>query len=346
MLVSTSFTYAQLKVMSSGNVGINNSNPAYRLDIEGTGRFSGWTDILINWTGDYTGAVIFPENDCYLQLGKSGKRLNHVYSEHLTYTWAWNRSDDNLKTDKRPIENALALVNGLQGKKYKFTNAFLDVIPDSIYPRMELKKDQFGYIAQEVKEVLPELVMYDSITETYSVNYTGVIPVLSEAIKEQQTIINNLQNTVSNLSETLASVNQSVIALQNCCNQGGGDGTGKILAPSESINKSKLLERNRDKSGNIAVEKNSTEALLFQNNPNPFNDRTEIKFYLPTNASVSKIIIYNLSGEQINAYTINNNGLGMQSINIEAGNLSAGAYYYTLLVDGKEIDTKKMILLK
>lgn len=49
-----------------------------------------------------------------------------------------------------------------------------------------------------------------------------------------------------------------------------------------------------------------------------------------------------MNGVQVRSFPITNNGKG--SITIEGGELTPGIYYYTLIVDGREIDTKKMIL--
>jgi hypothetical protein len=56
------------------------------------------------------------------------------------------------------------------------------------------------------------------------------------------------------------------------------------------------------------------------------------------------ILIYNLNGEQLKKYTFSSHG--KQSIVINGNEFNAGSYYYTLIVDNKEVDTKKMILVK
>jgi hypothetical protein len=50
------------------------------------------------------------------------------------------------------------------------------------------------------------------------------------------------------------------------------------------------------------------------------------------------------SGNMIKTFTLNNKGAG--SVTIKAGELAAGSYYYTLLVDGKKIESKQMVLVK
>lgn len=78
-------------------------------------------------------------------------------------------SDERLKSDIRPIENALALVKQLNGKLYT---------KDGL-------ENQVGLIAQEVETVLPHLVhTADDEMETKSLNYANMVALLIEAVKE------------------------------------------------------------------------------------------------------------------------------------------------------------------
>jgi len=61
--------------------------------------------------------------------------------------------------------------------------------------------NQIGFIAQEVKQVVPELVSGTEGDiekgETLSMSYGNLTPLLVEAIKEQQKIIADLQRRVA-----------------------------------------------------------------------------------------------------------------------------------------------------
>ena len=59
-------------------------------------------------------------------------------------------------------------------------------------------KEKIGVLAQEVKEVFPELVSMDD-NDMYSVNYQGLVPILINAIKEQDDKISRLENLVEQL---------------------------------------------------------------------------------------------------------------------------------------------------
>ncbi|HEX6227168.1 MAG TPA: tail fiber domain-containing protein [Chryseolinea sp.] len=85
-----------------------------------------------------------------------------------------------------------------------------------------------------------------------------------------------------------------------------------------------------------------TGASLFQNTPNPFDSQTEIKMNLPENAGHATIMVYSLEGKQMKNIPVPDRG--DVSVTILANEFSAGMYIYALVVDGKIVDSKKMIL--
>ena len=93
-------------------------------------------------------------------------------------------SDAKLKTNVHTIENALNTVRQLRGVTFT---------------RLDDNRDSLGVIAQEVQKVLPELV--SETDGTLGVAYGNMVGVLIEAIKEQQTQINDLQNQINSLRD-------------------------------------------------------------------------------------------------------------------------------------------------
>jgi len=81
---------------------------------------------------------------------------------------------------------------------------------------------------------------------------------------------------------------------------------------------------------------------LYQNDPNPFNEATKIRFRIPDKVINSVIYIYDLQGKQIKSYNVKERGESFIMIN--GYELDPGIYLYTLIADGKEIGTKRMIL--
>jgi hypothetical protein len=91
----------------------------------------------------------------------------------------------------------------------------------------------------------------------------------------------------------------------------------------------------------IAIE-SSNSASLRQNVPNPFNQSSAIHFCVPSTASNASIVVTDAAGKTIKQF--NNLSKGSGAVTIEGNTLSSGSYLYSLIVDGKTIATKQMIL--
>ena len=87
--------------------------------------------------------------------------------------------------------------------------------------------------------------------------------------------------------------------------------------------------------------KDITSIILQQNDPNPFTESTRITFVIPEEVKVAKMIFTNNSGSVIN--TVDVQERGVSELQIFASDLSSGIYTYTLVCDGKVIDSKKMM---
>ena len=98
-----------------------------------------------------------------------------------------------LKSNIRPITNAIEKVNNLNGVRYKYRH--------DEFPRLKLpENDQVGLLAEDVEKVLPEIVHEDGDGNKL-VAYSKITPLLIEAIKEQQEIINRLEKRIEALEK-------------------------------------------------------------------------------------------------------------------------------------------------
>ena len=89
-------------------------------------------------------------------------------------------SDRRLKNNISKFDEALDTVMKFEGVNFT-------------WKKDKNNKKQYGFIAQQIQEIIPELVNTDE-NNGLSVNYIGVIPILVEAIKEQQKLINKIIN--------------------------------------------------------------------------------------------------------------------------------------------------------
>ncbi len=100
-------------------------------------------------------------------------------------------SDKGLKQDVSGIGSALAGVLALRGVTFRYNT--------TKYPKLGLSdQPQIGFLAQELEQVFPQLVTTGK-DGLKAVNYYELVPVLVEAIKQQQAMIEDLQAQVKDL---------------------------------------------------------------------------------------------------------------------------------------------------
>ena len=103
----------------------------------------------------------------------------------------------------------------------------------------------------------------------------------------------------------------------------------------------------RTKTETTAIEDSVSEidmVRMDQNKPNPFSESTVIGLNIPEKTQKANIFIYDLSGKQIQNVPVAERG--ETNITVYASDLSAGMYIYTLVVDGKVVVTRRMIVEK
>jgi len=93
-----------------------------------------------------------------------------------------------------------------------------------------------------------------------------------------------------------------------------------------------------------------SEYRLFQNYPNPFNPVTNIVYSIMSNVKgkMSKVVIslYDITGREITKLIDKEQNAGTYKVDWNAGSLPSGIYFYSLIIDGNTIDTKKMVMIK
>lgn len=101
-------------------------------------------------------------------------------------------SDARYKTDVKTLPNALDKVSRMRGVNFNWK---VEEYPDEKFT----EDRQTGFIAQELREILPEVVMEDA-NGYLSVDYGRLTPVLVEAIKAQQEQIDELRQLIAKLA--------------------------------------------------------------------------------------------------------------------------------------------------
>jgi hypothetical protein len=86
----------------------------------------------------------------------------------------------------------------------------------------------------------------------------------------------------------------------------------------------------------------SDGSRLYQNTPNPFSKETTIQYYVHGYKDFAYITVNDLNGRRLLNYPIKTKGDG--SVVITGQSLVPGVYLYSLIIDGVEADTKKMVV--
>lgn len=165
----------------------------------------------------------------------------------------------------------------------------------------------FGVIAQELRDIYPELVA-EGQDGFLGVNYMELVPILIRSIQELKAELDEVKGKYDYIAKARAA------AFEDEVTTSVGDVTTIPVMPT-----------------------------LAQNTPNPFSERTTIRFTLPENAKNAFIYIFDMSGKMHMQIPVTPD---MQSITIEGYELRAGMYIYSLVIGGQEIQTCRMILSK
>lgn len=96
--------------------------------------------------------------------------------------------------------------------------------------------------------------------------------------------------------------------------------------------------------GTTGIDNTSTAVnRLYQNTPNPFKETTTIRFTLADDARDAYICIFDMTGKPVKKLPVS---AGMDSVSFGGYEIGEGMFLYSLVVNGQEIDTKRMIISK
>ena len=88
-----------------------------------------------------------------------------------------------------------------------------------------------------------------------------------------------------------------------------------------------------------------SDFILYQNFPNPFNPTTKITFEIPYPSDV-RIILYDITGQEIKTITNQKYDAGFHSVILNADDLSSGVYLYRMTTQSGYTTVKKLTIIK
>lgn len=175
-----------LHYTSSMEVPVNRSSHVIPLT---TGTVQGSdTQVQYNKEGNLAGAAGFVYSGSKVGINNSVENLTYhleVSGSIRTSEAILSNSDERLKENIYPIDNALSRVSEVEGVYFNWKDK---------------EEKQVGVIAQQVQKVLPEVVSEDN-NSYLSVDYSKLVPLLIEAVNEQSSIIEGLEKRIAKLEE-------------------------------------------------------------------------------------------------------------------------------------------------
>jgi len=239
-------------------------------------------------------------------------------------TWT-NPSDLLLKKDISLFTDGLNIIRLINPKYFRFNGKA--ETPENVLT--------IGLIGQDLQQIVPyavdtfyaKLDTADStLTPLLSTNTSPLFYALINAAKELDSA------RIADKAYFQSKIDSLIILYNQCCTNNSFQKTVSNNNGQDNFEEARKT---------LEIE---TDALLYQNNPNPFSESTTINYHLPDESNNGTIIIYDMQGRQIKEYSSLQKGNG--SVNINGGELYAGMFLYSFIVDGKEVDTKRMILTK
>ena len=249
-----------------------------------------------------------------------GVLLGESASENANVSISELRKTDNVTVSEKLSKVSVGSYNYAPKKKAPSISGFYEMdakefgdisdiqfteVKENIIEKQIKAKTHYNLSVDDLEAVFPDLV-YENEDGERCINYIEVIPLLVQSINELKSQIEALTAQEPIIKSRSTSWTENDLDQQ---------------LPAFTVKLSKL----------------------FQNTPNPFTERTEIRFSLPDDVQNAYIYIFDMSGKMLRQVPVD---ASMQRITINGYELSAGIYLYSLVVNGQEVDTKKMILSK
>jgi hypothetical protein len=313
---------AQIKLTTDNKIGIGTSTPSTFVEVYSSEtKFNrsingGYTVVPVTLNWYYSEPQFCPTTNHKGYIGQTTLFWKEAYIDKHWYLYqSAQYSDNKFKKNIVPLNGSLDRILKLMPVKYDLDFTSIGSLKED---DEKYGKNQLGLIAQDVLKIVPEVVVKDSIG--YAIDYNKLVPLLIEAVKEQQIQIVTLQKIVAQHEE-------------------------EILALEKNSNNTTTKEKSTSSSSSEIITEgidNNYNTALYQNTPNPFNTDTKIDYSLNDSINKAYIIINDLNGNEIKQIELSMKGHG--SVIIHGSELKAGMYLYTLIANNIIIDTKRMVL--
>jgi hypothetical protein len=142
-------------------------------------------------------SAIYPIANNLLVLGRPDSWFRDLYVYNIDYQNLYQTSDMRLKENIRPCPSFLSKLKDVKAYNYNYTDEyFKDFTPED---KQRAQKTEYGFLAQELQKIFPELVREDDGTGMLSISYITMIPILTSAINELQQKVEYLEKRLSEM---------------------------------------------------------------------------------------------------------------------------------------------------
>lgn len=304
-IVLTISLNAQIVVENDGDIGIGTSSPQSDIHLKADGmRIDANTTSYLEVSSLYDHFILRPSEDVKGFLGQSNRQFYYAYFKYGKVNAQTITSDARLKKNIEDVDKDWALNTISLLEPKKY---------DMIEDMTNYTEDQKEFVEKASKD-------------NYGFLAQDIETILPEIVFTENDSIGTKSINYNALIPIL------VKAVQE---------QQKMI---EELMKSDLSDESQIKSLSADVDEtlSLSNAFLSQNHPNPFDQNTVVDFYITKEVKKAILNIYDLQGKQIKSMLIPDRE--KSNVVIEGNTLVPGVYYYSLIIDGKEVSTKKMIL--
>ena len=339
---------------SSGNT--TGSNECFVGDGAGTACISGSNNTCIGEQANVCTACSTLTNVTAIGYQASvtaahGSNTMQLGNTSITSVWCqpgvWNVSDRRIKNNIQANVPGLAFIKLLQPVTYHYDIHKQNNIQG--YPTkttvIHEVKDSLGHIVTPFSSVTSiDTAMWDGKYDIEKINYTGLIAQQVDSAAQQINYdFSGVHKPKDGTGIYGLNYAQFVVPLIKAVQE-----LSKTVDSLKAANSShRMMQNNGNGKNNIDTVQVKLALLdgatLGDAQPNPNSGSTQIPYYLPQNTTGAKIIFTDLLGKVMKEQALQ---AGYGLMNVDTQDLPGGIYNYSLIVDGKLIDNKKMIRSK